>query len=294
MLEYDVVIIGSGIAGMTCALYLKRGGVNPLVIEKDTPGGQLNKIATIENYPGFIEIDGPTLGNEVYKQVNNLDVDYLYEEVIEADLNKETKILKTPTKEIKCRFVVIATGRTARMLTKDDRKLIGKGISYCGLCDGTLYKDEEVVVVGGGASAIKEALYLSKICRKVRMVIRKDYFRAEKGDINKVLKRENIEVLFNSNIVKYNLVNDKIDSVLLDTGKEIKAKCVFITIGSIPNSDIYSLDKENNFIITDTDYMTSIPNVYACGDIIKKHSYQLTTATGEATTVAEIILSKIN
>ena len=90
MLEYDVVIIGSGIAGMTCALYLKRGGVNPLVIEKDTPGGQLNKITTIENYPGFIEIDGPTLGNEVYKQVNNLDVDYLYEEVIEADLNQNT------------------------------------------------------------------------------------------------------------------------------------------------------------------------------------------------------------
>ena len=101
-------------------------------------------------------------------------------------------------------------------------------------------------------------------------------------------------MLFNSNIVKYNLVNDKVDSVLLDNGKEIKTKCVFITIGSIPNSDIYSLEKEDNFIVTDTDYMTSIPNVYACGDIIKKHSYQLTTATGEGTTVAEIILSKIN
>ena len=293
MLEYDVVIIGSGIAGMTCALYLKRGGLNPLVIEKDTPGGQLNKIATIENYPGFMEVDGPTLGSEVYKQVDKLNVDYLYDEVIEADLNKDTKILKTPTKEIKCRFVVIATGRTARMLTKDDRKLIGKGISYCGLCDGALYKNEDVVVVGGGASAIKEALYLSKICQKVRMVIRKDYFRAEKKEINKILKKENIEVLFNSNIVKYNLVDDKIDSVLLDNGKCLKTKCVFITIGSIPNSDIYSLDKEDNFIITDTNYMTSIPNVYACGDIIKKHAYQLTTAVGEATTVAEIILSKI-
>ena len=137
----DVIVIGSGMAGMTCAIYLKRGGLNPLIIEEGTPGGQLNKINVIENYPGFVHTDGPTLGAEVYGQVENLDIEYLYDKVTKVDLNKEEKVLYTAGgKELKCQYLVIATGRLSKKLFNDDDRYAGKGISYCALCDGNLYK----------------------------------------------------------------------------------------------------------------------------------------------------------
>ena len=131
MEERDVIIIGSGMAGMTCAIYLKRGGLNPLVIEEGAPGGQLNKINVIENYPGFVHTDGPTLGAEVYDQVENLDIEYLYDKVTKVDLSKEEKILYTAGgKELKCQYLVIATGRLSKKLFNDDDRYAGKGISY--------------------------------------------------------------------------------------------------------------------------------------------------------------------
>lgn len=293
MEERDVIIIGSGMAGMTCAIYLKRGGLNPLVIEEGAPGGQLNKINVIENYPGFVHTDGPTLGAEVYDQVENLDIEYLYDKVTKVDLSKEKKVLYTAGgKELICKYLVIATGRLSKKLFNDDDRYAGKGISYCALCDGNLYKGLDVAVAGGGASAMEEALYLADICKSVTMVIRGESLMGDQSLIDDINNKKNIKCVYNSNITEYNIENGKLTSVDLDTGDKLEVSGLFISIGSVPSADIFNVDKEKGFIIVDNECMTNIENVYACGDVIKKNVYQLTTAAGEGTTVAYSIIKK--
>ena len=289
----DVIIIGSGMAGMTCAIYLKRGGLNPLVIEEGAPGGQLNKINVIENYPGFVHTDGPTLGAEVYGQVENLDIEYLYDKVTKVDLSKEEKVLYTAGgKELTCKYLVIATGRLSKKLFNDDDRYAGKGISYCALCDGNLYKGLDVAVAGGGASAMEEALYLADICKSVTMVIRGESLMGDQSLIDDINNKKNIKCFYKSNITEYNIENGKLTSVDLDTGDKLEVSGLFISIGSVPSADIFNVDKEKGFIIVDNECMTNIENVYACGDVIKKNVYQLTTAAGEGTTVAYSIIKK--
>ena len=293
MEERDVIIIGSGMAGMTCAIYLKRGGLNPLVIEEGAPGGQLNKINVIENYPGFVHTDGPTLGAEVYDQVENLDIEYLYDKVTKVDLSKEKKVLYTAGgKELKCKYLVIATGRLSKKLFNDDDRYAGKGISYCALCDGNLYKGLDVAVAGGGASAMEEALYLADICKNVTMIIRNEELRGDQTLIDQIKNRNNIKCVYNSNVSEYNIENGKLTSIKLDNGDNIEVSGLFISIGSVPSADIFDVDKEKGFILVDNECMTNIENVYACGDVIKKDVYQLTTAAGEGTTVAYSIIKK--
>ena len=288
----DVIIIGSGMAGMTAAIYLKRGGLNPLIIEESTPGGQLNKINVIENYPGFIHTDGPSLGAEVYNQVENLGIEYLYDKVIKLDLTKEEKVVYTGNKTLKCKYLIIATGRLSKKLFNDDDRYAGKGISYCALCDGNLYKGQDVAVAGGGSSAMEEALYLSDICKSVTIIHRSETFRADQSLIDEVLAKKNIKCVYNSNITEYNIENGKLTSVTLDSGDTIEVSGLFISIGSVPSAEIFDVEKEKGFIIVDNECMTNVENVYACGDVIKKDVYQLTTAAGEATTVAYSIIKK--
>ena len=290
--KYDVIIIGSGIAGMTAAIYLKRGGLNPLVIEENVPGGQLNKINIIENYPGFIKTDGPTLASEIYNQVDNLKIEYLYDKVIKTNLDKEEKEIITNNKTLYCKYLVIATGRLSKKLFSDDDRHIGKGISYCALCDGNLYKDKNVAVVGGGNSALEEVLYLSDICKTVTIIHRGEKLTADNSLTEKVLSKNNIKCVYNSNISEYNIENGKLTSVLLDNNNEIEVSGLFISIGSVPSAEIFEVEKEKGFIIVNEECMTNIENVYACGDIIKKNVYQLTTAAGEGTTVAYSIIRK--
>lgn len=287
----DVIVIGSGMAGMTCAIYLKRGGLNPLIIEENVPGGQLNKINVIENYPGFTHTDGPTLGAAVYDQVETLEIEYLYDKVTKADLNK--KIIYTAGgKELKYGYLVIATGRLSKKLFNDDDRYTGKGISYCALCDGNLYKGLDVAVAGGGASAMEEALYLADICKSVTMVIRNESLMGDQSLIDDINEKENIKCVYNSNIKEYNIENGKLTSIDLDNGTTIEVSGLFISIGSVPSAEIFDVDKEKGFIIVDNECMTNKENVYACGDVIKKNVYQLTTAAGEGTTVAYSIIKK--
>lgn len=290
--KYDVVIIGSGIAGMTAGIYLKRGGLNPLIIEESVPGGQLNKINIIENYPGFLKTDGPTLAEEIYRQVNELEIEYLFDKVIKVDLTDETKKITTTKETIECKYLIIATGRLSKKLFNDDDRYIGKGISYCALCDGNLYKGKDVAVVGGGNSALEEALYLSKICNSVTIIHRGETFSGEKTLVDEVLSKKNIKCVYNSNVTEYNIENSKLTSVILDTGNVIETSGLFISIGSVPSAEIFDVKKDKGFIVVDSECMTNIENVYACGDIIKKNVYQLTTATGEGTTAAYSIIKK--
>lgn len=291
MQKYDVVIIGSGVSGMTAGIYLKRGGINTLIIEGDTPGGQLNRASSIKNYPGFKEIDGPTLAYNIYEQLNSYHIDYLYEKVEKVNFNSKT--ITTKNNEIAYDYLIITTGRIPRKLNLDnEEKLIGHGISYCALCDGNLYKDKEIIIVGGGNSALQEAIHLSKICKKVTIIHRHDTFKAEREVIDDLSNYANINIIYNANVIRYNIMNDKLYSVTLDNNEEIKIDGIFISIGYDPATNIFNLDKDNGYIIVDNNYETSIKDVYACGDVIKKDTYQLTTSTGEATVVANHIIHK--
>lgn len=292
MQKYDVVIIGSGVSGMTAGIYLKRGGINTLIIEGDTPGGQLNRASSIKNYPGFKEIDGPTLAYNIYEQLNSYHIDYLYEKV--EEVNFDDKTITTKNNKIAYNYLIIATGRIPRKLNlNNEEKLIGHGISYCALCDGNLYKDKEIIIVGGGNSALQEAIHLSKICKKVTIIHRRDTFKAEREVIDDLSNYANINIIYNANVVRYNIMNDKLYSVTLDNNEEIKIDGIFISIGYDPATDIFNLDKDNGYIIVDNNYETSVKDVYACGDVIKKDTYQLTTSTGEATVVADQIIHKV-
>lgn len=290
MQKYKVVIIGSGIAGMTTAIYLKRGGIEPLIIENSTPGGTLNTIPNIENYPGYQNISGPDLAMNIYNQTNNLNIKYLFKNIKEIDLDK-----KTIDNEIEFEYLVIATGRKPRLLNlKNESNLLGKGISTCALCDGVFYKDKNIIIVGGASSALTEALYLSGICNKITIILRKEKFTGENYLIEKVLNTKNIEVKNNSNIVSYNIKDDKLESVTLDNDEEIKVDGVFLAIGSIPNSELFNVEKENNYIVTNNNYETNIENVFAVGDVIKKDYYQLINASSEGMTVASTIIDREN
>jgi len=288
MQKYKVVIIGSGIAGMTSAIYLKRGGIEPLIIENNAPGGTLNYIPEIENYPGYESIKGPDLAMNIYTQVTKLGIKYIFRNIKKIDLDK--KIIDD---DIKYDYLIIATGRKHRLLNlENEDKLLGRGISTCALCDGPFYKDKEVIVVGGSSSSLTESLYLSNICKKITIILRKDKFTGENYLIEKVLNTKNIKVVYNSNITSYNTKEDKLVSVTINNKKKIKTDGVFLAIGSIPNSSLFDVDKEKDYISTNEKYETSIKNTFAIGDIIKKDHYQLINASNEGMTAALEIISR--
>lgn len=290
MEEHKVVILGSGIAGMTAGIYLKRGGLDVLVVEDNIPGGVLNEIPSIENYPGYEEISGPDLAINIYNQLTKLGVKILNKKITSIDLNN--KIINN---NIKYEYLVIATGRKSRMLSLEhEKELLGKGISTCALCDGFFYKDKKVAVVGGGSSSLTEALYLSKICKEVIIIHRRDKLTADKYLIDKVNSTKNIKVLYNSNITKYNQNNNKLTSVIINNKDNLEVEGVFLAIGSTPNSEIFNVNKDNNYIIVDSNYMTNIDKVYAIGDVIKKDYYQLSTAASDAVIAASNIIKREN
>lgn len=290
MEEHKVVILGSGIAGMTAGIYLKRGGLDVLVVEDNIPGGVLNEIPSIENYPGYEEISGPDLAMNIYNQLTKLGVKILNKKITSIDLNN--KIINN---NIKYEYLVIATGRKSKMLSLEhEKELLGKGISTCALCDGFFYKDKKVAVVGGGSSSLTEALYLSKICKEVIIIHRRDKLTADKYLIDKVNSTKNIKVLYNSNITKYNQNNNKLTSVIINNKDNLEVEGVFLAIGSTPNSEIFNVNKDNNYIIVDSNYMTNIDKVYAIGDVIKKDYYQLSTAASDAIVAASNIIKREN
>lgn len=290
MEEHKVVILGSGIAGMTAGIYLKRGGLDVLVVEDNIPGGVLNEIPSIENYPGYEEISGPDLAMNIYNQLTKLGVKILNKKITSIDLNN--KIINN---NIKYEYLVIATGRKSRMLSLEhEKELLGKGISTCALCDGFFYKDKKVAVVGGGSSSLTEALYLSKICKEVIIIHRRDKLTSDKYLIDKVNSTKNIKVLYNSNITKYNQNNNKLTSVIINNKDNLEVEGIFLAIGSTPNSEIFNVNKDNNYIIVDSNYMTNIDKVYAIGDVIKKDYYQLSTASSDAVVAASNIIKREN
>lgn len=288
MERYKVVIVGSGIAGMTAAINLKRGGIDTLIIENNTPGGVLNYIPDIENYPGYSNISGPDLAMNIYNQVNNLGIKIKFMNINNIDLDK--KIIDD---EIEFDYLIIATGRKSRMLgIEKEKELLGRGVSTCALCDGAFYRDKDVIVVGGGNSSLTESLYLANIVRSVTIIIRRDKFTGDKYLVDRINNTNNIKVIKNSNIIKYNTKNNSLVSVTLDNKKKIKTSGVFLALGGTPNSELFNVDKNNGYIVVNNRYETNIPYVTAIGDVIRKDYYQLTTAVYDAVVVANNIINK--
>lgn len=292
--SYDVVVIGAGVAGMTAALYLKRSGLEPLIIEKSAPGGQINRSALVENYPGFTNIDGPTLASNIFTQVNKLGIKYKSGTVKEIINNNEYKQIILDNEVINTKTIVIATGRQPRELgLPNEKSLTGRGISWCAICDGYFFKDQEVAVVGGGDSALEETLFLANICKKVYLIHRRDVFTASNDLQAKVKLLENVEFILNSNISGIIEKDNKLNKIIITNNsqqtKELEVSGLFIYIGSVPDTQNFkalNILNENGYIVVDKNYETAIKGIYACGDVIDKSLYQLTTAVGDASTAA--------
>lgn len=300
-LDYDVIVVGSGPAGITSAIYLKRANINVCVMEKSAPGGQLNKSSTIENYPGFEKITGPELAYNFYEQILNLNIPFINEEVIEIEDKASYKIIKTNKKTYTCKGVILALGRKPRSFDNKNVSLLeGKGVSYCSLCDGPLFKNQDVSIIGGGNSALEESLYLADICKSVTIINRRDVLRGDKMLVDKVLKKDNINILYNSEVVEFNKQDDFLESLTINTnGKlnKLEVKACFIFIGYVPATDfLNNLDilDEKGYIKTDKNLKTDIPFIYACGDTINKQVYQIVTATGEGAVSAISFINDYN
>lgn len=291
MVEYNTIILGAGISGISCAIYLKRAGISTLIIENNVPGGQLNKATVIENYPGYVSIEGSELASNLLSQVEISGVEILYDEITYIDYDK--KIVVVNDREYGYSNLVFATGRREKTLgIENEDSLIGRGISLCATCDGALYRDREVAVIGGGSSAVSEAIYLSNIVSKVYLIYRGNELRAEEVLKDKIKRIDNIEVMYEVNVSSYIIEDDKLVGISLDNGKNIRVEGIFLAIGYVPNSELFIGNKTDNYIEVDEYGETSISNVYACGDVINKDIYQLVTASSEGVLVASSIIRR--
>ena len=287
---YDVIIIGGGPAGYTAALYAARSGFDTLVLEKYAPGGQMALTNQIDNYPGFTEgIDGFTLGMKMQEGAEKYGAKTEYTEVQSVELSGEIKHLVTDSGDLYARAVIIATGAYPRKLgVKDEDKYVGRGIHYCAHCDGNFYKNKNVIVVGGGNSAVSDAGILSRIANKVYLVHRRDTLRATKIYHDMIANNEKIEFKWNSAVDEI-IYNDKFDGVILknlktDEKEKLDVDAVFVSIGRNPASDLFkgqiALD-DAGYIIADETTKTNVEGVYVVGDVRTKAVRQIVTAVSD-------------
>ena len=285
---YDIIIVGMGISGITAAIYAKRSNKKVLLIDKGMPGGLLNNIDLISNYPGLKDITGPDFAQKLLEQVESMEIPYILEEVISLDLQSKVKTIKTINNEYKTQKVILAMGRKPKFLGLDNEDdLLGRGLSTCAMCDAFFYKDKDIAVVGTGNSALQETMYLSNITKKIYLINRRDGFRGEELLVEQIKNNPKVEIIYNANIKKYNTKDEKLESITLDNGKNLNVAGVFIYIGYRPATETVdkSILDDNGYIIVNEKLQTPIKDVYAIGDIIQKDVYQLVTATSDGARV---------
>ncbi|MBD9107147.1 thioredoxin-disulfide reductase [bacterium] len=285
---YDIIIIGMGISGITAGIYAKRSNKKVLLIDKGMPGGLLNNIDKVSNYPGVPEITGPDFAEILEKQVEHLDIPYVLEEVKSLELNEETKKVITENNTYEAKRVILAMGRKPKYLGLDNEKsLLGKGLSTCAVCDAFFYKNENIAIVGTGNSALQEALYLANIVGHIYIINRRDDFRGEEILVENIKKNPKIEIIYNANIESMNEENNKLSSITLDNGTTLNVKGVFIYVGYRPVTDFIPKEilDENGYVKVNEKLETEINGVYAIGDIINKDTYQLVTAAADGARV---------
>ena len=285
---YDIIIIGMGISGITAGIYAKRSNKKVLIIDKGMPGGLLNSIDMISNYPGLIDIKGPDFAQILLEQVKSMDIPFVLEEVIKLDLSSDELIVTTTNQEYKAKKIILAMGRKPKYLGLDNEKdLLGRGLSTCAMCDANFYKNKTIAVVGTGNSALQEALYLAKIVDKIYLINRRDGFRGEEMLVDEVKNNSKIEIIYNANIKKMQEKDGKLESIILDNGENLNVAGVFIYIGYRPATEFVPKEilDEQGYVVVDEKLETPIKNVYAIGDVIKKDVYQLVTATSDGARV---------
>jgi thioredoxin reductase (NADPH) len=291
---YDVIIAGAGPAGMTAAVYTSRAKMETLMIEKGQPGGQMTKTEDIENYPGFETILGPELSTRMFEHSKKFGAEYIRGEIKEVKEGYPFKTVIVDDKEYKTKSVIIATGAQHRSMgVPGEKELSGFGVSYCAVCDGAFFEDQELVVVGGGDSAVEEAIFLTRFATKVTIIHRRDELRAQKIIQKRAFDNEKIDFIWNHTVeevlgdglVKGVLIKDK------NTGEVREFPCsgVFIYIGMDPLTDCVKnlgVTNENGYIEVDEDMKTKVKGILSAGDVNEKMLRQVITATGDGSIAA--------
>ncbi len=291
---YDLAVIGAGPAGMTAALYAARAGKRAVLLEKGIYGGQIVQSRRVENYPGVADVDGYTLAEQMMEQLRNLDVELAFEGVEGIERDGEGFRVKTDQASCKVKAVILATGVDHRRLgVAGEERLIGSGVSFCATCDGMFFRNREVAVVGGGNTAVQDALVLSEICARVYLIHRRDKFRAEEQLLERVRACENVTVI--TDTVVNEIEGERTPEALVlrnvktDETSRLPVSGVFVAVGNLPQNgafaDLVELDSEG-YILTDETCATSVKGIYAAGDCRRKRVRQLTTATADGTIAA--------
>lgn len=290
-----LIIIGSGPAGLTAAIYAARGNLNPLVISGREAGGQLMLTTDVDDFPGFPDgIQGPDLMDKMRKQAERFETRFVNEDVVSVDLKSKPFEVKTENSELKTESLIIATGASAMWLgLESEQRLRGKGVSACAVCDGMFFKGKDVLLVGGGDAAMREAAYLSKVCSKVILIHRRDQFRAQDALVKLVKSKPNVEIIMNA-VLEEVLGEEKVTGVKIkdvQTGKtsQLEVEGVFIAIGHKPNTEFLKgqveLD-EKGYIAVRDETKTSVEGVFFAGDVADRKYKQAVTAAGMGTKAA--------
>ena len=291
---YDVLIVGGGPAGMTAAIYAKRAGKSVLIIERMMPGGQVAITKEVENYPGVTNVDGFTLSGMMADHVTSLGIEFVFSDALEFDIEGKIKKVRTHEGTFEGKTIILCLGGSAKQLNlANEKKFLGRGVSYCATCDGNFFRGKTVAIVGGGSSSLEDSLFLSNLVKTVYVIHRRDHFTGEKVLVDRLKEVDKddtdpVELVLNSRVVEIN-GDDKVREIVVENlkTKEIKkleVDALFIAIGRKPDTDLLigkvDLD-EKGYIIVNKKMETNIPGVYAAGDVIPKQFRQIVTACND-------------
>ena len=286
---YDVIIIGAGPAGLTAAIYAGRAELRTLLLERGFPGGQVLNTYEVDNYPGMPMLSGMELAAKMHEHASAYGIEMLTDEVIDLELGDPIKIVRTVSSEYRAKTVLFTAGAAWRKLgVPGEEELRGRGVSYCATCDGAFFRGKAVIVFGGGDTAVEDAIYLARFCKKVYLAHRRDALRAVKTLQNQAMGKENIEILWNTELREIH-GQEQVESVILyDNQKKEERKLsingVFIAVGVDPNTGLLKgkVDTDSaGYIISDEDCQTSIPGVFVAGDVRRKRLRQIITAAAD-------------
>ncbi len=290
---YDVAILGGGPAGYTAAMYAARSGLNTVLLEKLSVGGQMVLTDRIDNFPGLPEgIDGYSLGQAMKQGAELAGAKTVFAEILDAELSQAVKKITTDSGDFEAKSVIIATGADHKHLgIAEEESLIGKGVHYCATCDGMFYRSKTVVVIGGGNTAVGAARYLSRLCRRVILVHRRDKLRASKAEQEKLLQLENVEFCRNKEITAFlheaRVNGVRVKDVITGAQEEISCDGVFVSVGQSPNTAVFrQLTLENGYILADESTKTNLLGVFAAGDVRTKPLRQIVTACADGAVAA--------
>jgi len=286
---YDTIIIGAGPAGMTAALYAARSNLKVALLERGIPGGQMNNTADIENYPGYANISGPELAEKMFEPLENLGVEHLFGLVEKIEDRGDFKEIITEDDRFEAKTVIIASGANHRHLgVSGEEAYNSRGVSYCAVCDGAFFRDEDLLVVGGGDSAVEEAIFLTRFAKSVTIVHRRDQLRAQKVLQDRAFANEKVNFIWDS-VVKEIKGENRVESVVFENVKtgqvtEQTFGGVFIYVGLDPVSDFVkelNIQDQAGWIVTDNHMKTAVEGIFAVGDVRQKDLRQVTTAVGD-------------